>query len=66
MKQYLNSREACRYLGIKNMNTLYEYIRAGKLQAHKIGGTGSRRHWRFTKEELDKFVWGELTPTFTK
>lgn len=61
-RAYLNSREACQYLGIKNVNTLYTYIASGKLKAHKLGINGnrkSRRHWRFVKEELDEFVIGK-------
>lgn len=57
--RYLNSREACDYLGIKNLNTLYDYVKSGKLKAHKLGGGNSRRHYRFTIEDLDKFVTGD-------
>jgi excisionase family DNA binding protein len=55
--KYLNSKEACEYLGV-NRYTLYEYIRQGKLKAHKLGGGNSRRHWRFTVDDLDEFVQG--------
>lgn len=62
MKPYLNSREACKYLGIKKLGTLYGYVKLGKLEAYKLGGNhNNRRHWRFTKKDLDNFVKGVST-----
>lgn len=57
-KRYLTSIEACRYLNIKDVNTLYWYIKEGKLKAYKLGknGENSRRHWRLTTEDLDAFI----------
>ena len=58
--KYLNTIQACEYLGLKEVNTLYEYIKTGKLRAHKLGGNGkSKRHWRIKQEDLDTFASGE-------
>ena len=59
MDKYLNAKEACEYLGIKKLGTLYNYIREGKLKAHKLGGSGgSKRHWRLREADLDTFITG--------
>ena len=56
-KKYLNTKEACDYLGIKEVNTLYDYIKSGKLKARKLGGNGkSKRHWRISIAALDNFI----------
>lgn len=58
--EYLNTREACKYLGIKELGTLYSYIHEGKLKAHKLGGNNSsRRHWRIKAEDLELFISGQ-------
>lgn len=54
-KKYLTSIEACNYLSI-NRSTLYDYVKSGKLKANKLGGENSKRHYRFTQEDLDNFV----------
>ena len=62
MTQYLNSREACSYLGIKDFKTIYRYIKLGQLLAYKLGRNGkknNKRHWRFLQEDLDNFVVGK-------
>ncbi len=61
MGKYLNSKEACEYLGIKKLGTLYNYIRTGKLKAHRLGGSGdSKRHWRFREADLEAFITGSI------
>jgi len=57
--KYLSSQEACEYLGIKELGTLYSYIREGKLKAHKLGGDNSKRHWRIKLSDLDAFISGD-------
>lgn len=59
MDKYLNTREACEILGIKEFNTLYEYIKSGKLKAYKLGGRNSKRHWRIKAIDLEAFVTGQ-------
>lgn len=61
MDDYLNSRQACSYLGIKDLDTLYSYIKSGKLKAHKLGGNNksSKRHWRIKRTELERFISGQ-------
>lgn len=59
LEHYLNSKEACEYLGIKDVDTLYQYVHSGKLKGYKLGANhskGSKRHWRFLKNDLDAFV----------
>ena len=48
------STEACRYLRICR-NTLYKAMRSGLIK-YFMAGT----HYRFTKEQLDKYLSGEL------
>ena len=60
MKKLLNTKEACEYLGILKLGTLYSYISSGQLKAHKLGGNGnSRRHWRIKVEDLEDFINGK-------
>jgi len=60
LSQYLNTRETCKYLGIKELGTLYSYIHEGKLKAYKVGGDGkSKRHWRIKLEDLEAFISGQ-------
>lgn len=60
MDKLLTTKEACEYLGIKEVGTLRRYIQEGKLKAHKLGGNGSsRRHWRIRMTDLDSFLAGQ-------
>ncbi len=55
--KYLTTKEAMKYLRIKRLSTLYSYIHSGKLRAYRLGNNNSsRRHWRITQEDLDKFI----------
>ena len=67
--KYLNSRQACSYLGIKELNTIYSYIHDGikakggkivRLKASKIGGNGNnKRHWIVKQSDLEAFILGQ-------
>ena len=59
MANYLTAKEACEYLSIKDIETIYRYIRQGKLKAYKLGGKNSNRHWRFKMADLEMFVTGQ-------
>ncbi|GAF89423.1 unnamed protein product [marine sediment metagenome] len=55
----LTANEVCSMLSIRH-NALYEYIKEGKLKAHKLGGNGnSRRPWRIWWKDLQAFVKGD-------
>lgn len=57
MNKYLTTKQAMKYLGIRRLATLYQYIHSGKLKAYRLGnGDGSRRHWRILESDLDKFI----------
>ena len=47
-----NSAEAMEILQISRA-TLHNYLKGGKLNGTKIGGS-----WRFSKEDIEKFVSG--------
>lgn len=54
---YLNTKQAMKFLGIKRLSTLYQYIHSGKLRAYRMGdGEGSRRHYRITVADLEEFI----------
>ena len=44
-----------------NVNTVYEYIRMGKLRAARFGN-----RYRITEEDMEKFVKQQLTTMTTK
>lgn len=48
-KHYLKVKEAAEYLGV-NARTIMRYLAKKKIKATKVG------HWRFYKEDLDKFL----------
>jgi hypothetical protein len=56
--KYYNSQEAADYLRIKK-KSLYNLKCMGRLVGHNAGGRKGGK-LLFTKEELDKFVRGEL------
>jgi len=59
LTSYLNTKQACEFLGLKEVGTIYSFIREGKLKAHKLGGnSNSRRHWRIKLEDLEEFITG--------
>jgi len=68
VNKWLNTKQACEILGIKQMETIYSYIRDGvktedgktvKLKAYKPGGNGkNRRHWRIRERDLEEFLTG--------
>lgn len=50
-REWLTSSEAAQHLKVKR-RTLLQWVREGKVPAHKLSGT--KRHvWRFLKHELD-------------
>ena len=58
MADYLTVKEACKKLRLKDTESVYRYIRQGKLKAHKLGGENGSRHWRIKPEDLEAFVTG--------
>ena len=59
MANYLTAKEARDYLNLKDIETLYRYIRQKKLKAYKLGGKNSNRHWRIKLADLEMFVTGQ-------
>ena len=58
MKKYYTTRQAARILQVDTPK-IYEYIKAGKLKAHRLGGNGtSKRHWRISESDLEQFITG--------
>lgn len=55
--EWLTAAEAAKHLKVKP-RTLLQWVRDGKVPAHKLSGT-QRRVWRFLKSELD----GMLIPS---
>ena len=53
----LTTHQVAKELGV-SLTTVYQYIYSGKLTAHKLGGTSSRRHWRIKESDLELFVDG--------
>ncbi len=49
-KEFYTAQELADKLRV-NIMTIYRYIKAGKLEAYKIG-----KEFRIDKEELDKFL----------
>jgi putative resolvase len=49
-KKYYTAKELAEMLGL-NVMTIYRYINAGKLKAHKIG-----KEFRIDKSEFDRFM----------
>jgi len=55
MDNLLTSNEVCQRLNI-DYDTLYRYIRAGKLPATKLGGSSARHHYRIKEHDLVEFI----------
>jgi excisionase family DNA binding protein len=51
---WFTAREAANYLKVKP-RTLLQWVRDGKIPAHKLSGT-KRCVWRFLKSELDAML----------
>lgn len=49
-KEFYTAEELADKLRV-NIMTIYRYIKAGKLKAHKLG-----KEFRITKEEFDRFL----------
>jgi excisionase family DNA binding protein len=49
----LNLKQVLDILGMHE-NTVYQYIKSGKLKAYKVGN-----RWRIYEIDLDKFIRGE-------
>ena len=49
-KAFYKAEDLAKLLEV-NIMTIYRYIKAGRLKAHKIG-----REFRISKEEFDKFL----------
>ncbi|MCR9205383.1 MAG: ATPase, T2SS/T4P/T4SS family [Halobacteriovoraceae bacterium] len=62
MEEYLNFDEAVDFLSTTK-STLYKWLKAGKVPAHKLG-----RQWRFKEDELKKYIEGQgsLNKTLTE
>jgi len=52
MSEWLTPKEAAAYVRL-HPKTLYRYVRAGKLQEYRPGGTGRPR---FRREDLDALL----------
>jgi len=52
--EWLTSSEAAEHLKVKR-RTLLQWVRDGKVPAHKLSGT-KRCIWRFLKNELDAML----------
>lgn len=52
MEQLLTTREVAELLQV-HVNTVYQYIKQGKLVPRRVGGM-----FRFTKGDIDKFIGG--------
>lgn len=50
-KELLTAQEAKKYLRIKQIKTLYKYVKGGKIPGFKIG-----KEWRFSMESLDRWI----------
>lgn len=48
--RWLSVEEICLYLGVKR-DSVYKWIRAKGMPAHKIG-----RFWKFKKNQVDEWV----------
>lgn len=48
--RWLSVEEIAHYLGVKK-DTIYKWLKAGKIPAHKVG-----RLWKFKIEEVDHWV----------
>ena len=55
-QDFLSLPEVQSYLGIKSRKTILKYIKSGKLQAYKIGGT----RWRFAFKDVHAFLKKEF------
>jgi len=51
----LTTRQVASKLEV-SLTTVYQYIYSGALKARKLGGTGTRRHWRIKEADLEAFV----------
>lgn len=49
-KEFYTAHDLAKKLGL-NVMTIYRYIKAGRLKAHKIG-----KEFRITKVEFDRFL----------
>ena len=55
MKTILTTKQVAKEVGV-TIGTIYSYIYAGTLKAHKIGGYSKRRHWRIKVTDLEAFI----------
>lgn len=53
-REWLTAAEAALHLKVKR-RTLLQWVRGGRVPAHKLSGT-KRRVWRFLKNELDDML----------
>lgn len=53
-REWLTTAEAANHLKVKQ-RTLLQWVREGKIPAHKLSGT-KRRVWRFLRHELDDML----------
>ena len=65
VKEVLTIEEACSYLRIPR-SSMYRLAQAGRIPCQKVG-----RHWRFSKEAVDRWLssgepWTSLSDAHTK
>ena len=56
--RFLTFDEVCSYLGVKSRKTILKYIKSGKLQAYKLGGT----RWRIALDDVEIFLNAQRLP----
>jgi putative resolvase len=56
MRDYITPPEAAKLLDVTKA-TLYRWIEAGQMKAHRIGG-----RWRIPPQEVERILGREITP----
>ena len=57
MNKLFTTSQVAEILGIKKLNTIYRWIKDGRLKATKLGGNGkSKRPWRIKQGDLEAFI----------
>jgi len=67
IKQLLTIKEVAGILKVRK-NAVYQYIKDGKLLAHRLGSNGKnkQRHFRVKEEDLQRFIDPFNTENSTK
>lgn len=58
----MSSKQVAEYFSI-SVSIVHRYAKQGRLKGFKLGATkfsrnNTRRHWRFRKEDVEKFAGG--------